>query len=164
MGARPRPGWVPREETNREEQAVNDARAVADAWMKAFDEHDEAGMRALTAPDARLTAPPELVIEGEPAMTEYAMAWLRAFPDATTKVHHETASGQTVVQEFTFEGTHRAPLVGPSGEIPATNKHLTGRGAQSIDIRDGKVSEVRLYFDEVQVLAQLGLMPTPAQG
>ena len=135
-----------------------DPREVAARWMEAFNAHDEAGMSALTAPDVKMTAPPEIIIEGEPAVTGYAMGWLTAFPDAKTTVHHETASAPTVVQEFTFEGTHLATLAGPQGEIPPTNRRVAGRGVQAIDIRDGLISEVRLYFDQVQLLTQLGLM------
>ncbi len=65
-----------------------------------------------------------------------------------------------MVQEFTFEGTHSGPLAGPTGEIPPTNQKLVGRGVQAVDVQDGRVSEARLYFDQVQVLTQLGLMPS----
>ena len=86
-----------------------DPREVADGWMKAFNAHDEAGMSALTAPDVKMTAPPEMVLEGEPAVTGYAMAWLNAFPDALVTIHHETASGHTVEQEFTLKEHTVAP-------------------------------------------------------
>lgn len=143
---------------------MTDPREVANGWMKAFNAHDEGGMSALTAPDVRMTAPPEMLLEGEPAVTAYAMAWLNAFPDASVTVHHETASGQTVVQEFTFEGTHSATLATPQGDIPPTNKRLTGRGVQALEVRNDVVSEVRLYFDQVQLLTQLGLMPASPPG
>lgn len=141
-----------------------DPREVAARWMEAFNAHDRDGMRAVTAPDVTMTAPPEVALEGEPAVTGYAMAWLDAFPDATVTVHHETAGGDTVVQEFTFQGTHGATLSGPQGDIPATNRRLNGRGAQALEVRDGMISEVRLYFDEVQLLTQLGLMTAQAPG
>lgn len=139
-----------------------DPQEVAARWMEAFNAHDQGGMSAVTAPDVTMTAPPELKIEGEPAVTGYAMAWLGAFPDATVTVHHETAAGDTVVQEFTFAGTHTATLSSPQGDIPATNRRLSGRGVQALEVRDGMVSEVRLYFDQVQLLTQLGLMPAQA--
>lgn len=75
-----------------------------------------------------------------------------SFPDASFTVHHETASDQTVVQEFTFDGTHSATLATPQRDIPPTTKRLAGRGVQALDIRDDLVSEVRLYFDQVQLL------------
>lgn len=139
-----------------------DPQDVARRWLDAFNAHDEQGMRDLTAPDATITAPPDVTLEGEAAVTGYAMAWGTAFPDATVTVHHETAADDRVAQEFTFEGTHQATLSGPGGEIPATGKRLTGRGVQVMVIEDGMIRAVRLYFDQVQVLTQLGLMPAPA--
>jgi len=50
----------------------------------------------------------------------------------------------------------------PTGEIPATNRQLRGRGVQILRIEGDAVVDTRLYFDQVQVLTQLGLMPEPA--
>jgi len=33
---------------------------------------------------------------------------------------------------------------------------------QVLRVEDGKVAEARLYYDQVQVMTQLGLMPEPA--
>ena len=136
-----------------------DARQVAADWIEAFNAHDEGRMRSVTADDATLEAPGDVRIEGGEGVTEYAMAWLRAFPDARLNVHNQFGAGEWDVHEFTFEGTHEDTLVGPAGEIPATHKRLVGRATQILRVADGKVAEVRLYFDQVQVLTQLGLMP-----
>lgn len=137
-------------------------REVAGRWRDAFNAHDEQAMRELTAPDATLSAPPQLTIEGAEAVTSYGMAWNNAFPDARLDVHHEVAEGDTVVQEFTFNGTHTATLASPTGDLPATNRRLSGRAIQAIEVHDGRVQAIRLYFDEVDVLTQLGLMPAAA--
>jgi hypothetical protein len=47
-------------------------------------------------------------------------------------------------------------------DIPATNRSLSGRGLQMFRVSGGKIVEEHLYFDQVQVLTQLGLMPEPA--
>jgi steroid delta-isomerase-like uncharacterized protein len=138
---------------------MEDPREVAGRWRDAFNAHDEQAIQAATALDATITAPPNLRLEGRSAVVAYAMAWARAFPDAVVDVHHETVEGNTVVQEFTFEGTHRETLSGPGGDVPATNKRIAGRASQSIVIGDGVVNEFRLYFDQVDVMTQLGLMP-----
>jgi predicted ester cyclase len=87
------------------------------------------------------------------------MAWLRAFPDAQMLVETEIANGEWVAHRFLFEGTHEAPLAGPTGEIPATGRRLLGRGAQVMRVEDGEISEAYLYYDQLQVLQQLGLAP-----
>jgi predicted ester cyclase len=66
------------------------------------------------------------------------------------------------VQRFTFNGTHQDTLSGPGGDIPATNRPLSGRGLQMFRVRDGKIVEEHLHFDQVQMLTQLGLMPEAA--
>lgn len=135
---------------------------IAAADIDAFNAHDEERIRALHTENAVLEAPGEVRLEGREATTQYAMAWLRAFPDARLEVHNEVEAGPWVVQEFTFEGTHEETLSGPGGDIPATNRHLRGRGVQILKIDGEQVAETRLYFDQVQVLTQLGLMPEPS--
>jgi steroid delta-isomerase-like uncharacterized protein len=141
---------------------MGEARRVAEEFVEAFNAHDEERMRALDKEDVVFEAPGDVKLVGPEATTEYAMAWLRAFPDARLTVHNSFAADDWSVQEFTFEGTHQDTLVGPGGEIPATHRQLIGRGVQIIRAEDGKIADVRLYFDQVQVLTQLGLMPAAA--
>jgi steroid delta-isomerase-like uncharacterized protein len=119
-------------------------------------------MHALDRDDVVFEAPGDVKLVGPDATTEYAMAWLRPFPDARITVHNSFVADDWSVQEFTFEGTHDETLVGPAGEIPATHRRLSGRGVQIIRAQDGKIADVRLYFDQVQVLTQLGVMPAAA--
>jgi predicted ester cyclase len=139
-----------------------DARAVGAQFVDAFNAHDEAKIRELNGESSVLEAPGDVRVEGREATTQYAMAWLNAFPDARLTVHNEIAAGDWVAQEFTFEGTHEGPLAGPGGEIPATNRRLKGRGVQVFRVEGDAVTDTRLYFDQVQVMTQLGLMPEPA--
>jgi SnoaL-like polyketide cyclase len=67
------------------------------------------------------------------------------------------------VQGFTFTGSHDGgTLASPAGEIPATHKTLNGRRVQIFRVEGETVADTRLYFDQVQVMTQLGLMPEPA--
>jgi steroid delta-isomerase-like uncharacterized protein len=141
---------------------MGEAGRVAEEFVEAFNAHDEARMHALDKDDVVFEAPGDVKLVGPDATTEYAMAWLRAFPDARITVHNSIEAGEWSVQEFTFEGTHDETLVGPAGEIPATHRRLTGRGVQIIRAQGGKIADVRLYFDQVQVLTQLGVMPAAA--
>jgi predicted ester cyclase len=139
-----------------------DARQVGDDFVAAFNAHDETRIRELNGENTILEAPGDVRIEGREPATQYAMAWLRAFPDATITVTNELASGDWVAQEFVFEGTHEDTLSGPGGDIPATHRHLRGRGVQIFRVEGDAVADTRLYFDQVQIMTQLGLMPEPA--
>lgn len=139
-----------------------DAQQVGADFVAAFNDHDESRIRELNAENAVVEAPGDVHVEGREAATQYAMAWLNAFPDARLNVKNEFVSGDWVVQEFTFEGTHEGTLSGPAGEIPATHRRLNGRGVQIFRVEGDAVADTRLYFDQVQIMTQLGLMPEPA--
>ena len=139
-----------------------DTKQLAGRFVEAFNAHDEKALLALDTPDSTLTSPGSPVLHGAQASSGYAIAWLNAFPDARMVIRNEIITGDTIVQEFTFEGTHKATLHAPSGDLPATGRRLSGRGIQVLKVRDGLIADTQLYFDQVDVLTQLGLMPTPA--
>lgn len=140
-----------------------DAQAVGAQFVEAFNAHDEERIRELNAENGVIDAPGDVHLEGREAATQYAMAWLNAFPDARLNVHNELVCGDWVVQEFAFSGTHTAPMQSPMGEIAPTNRTLNGRGVQLMKVEGDVVVDTRLYFDQVQVMTQLGLMPEPAE-
>lgn len=139
-----------------------DAREIGRRFIEAFNAHDQQGIRNLNSDNTAFEAPGEIKVEGRDAATDYAMAWVRAFPDARITVHNEIAGGDWVVQEFTFTGTHEDTLMSPAGEIPPTHKTLNGRAVQVFHVEGETITATRLYFDQVQVMTQLGLMPEPA--
>ena len=136
---------------------------VAGEALAAFNAHDEPRIREWYAGDVVYEAPGDVHLQGADAATEYVMGWLRAFPDAQITIHNEFAAGDWVTHQFTFTGTHDETLVGPEGEIPATHRKVVGRGAEILRVDSGKVAEAHLYFDQVQLLTQLGLMPEQAE-
>jgi predicted ester cyclase len=138
------------------------AQEVGARFVDAFNAHDEERIRELTGENAVLEAPGEVKIEGREGTVQYAMSWLNAFGDARVGVRNEIVAGDWVVQEFVFEGMHTAPLHTPAGEIPATNRQLSGRGVQILRIDGETVVDTRLYYDQVDVMTQLGLMPETA--
>ena len=141
---------------------MGDALQVAMAATEAFNAHDEERIRSHYTDSSVFEAPGDIRLEGPEAITAYAMSWLSAFPDARITAHNQVASGDWAVQEFTFEGTHTETLAGPTGDIPATNRRLVGRGIEAIRVENGKIIQDNLYFDQVQVMTQLGLMPEAA--
>ena len=122
-----------------------DAREVAAQAVAAFNAHDADRIRATYTDDAVYEAPGDVRVEGPEAITAYAMAWVNGFPDATVTIHDEVASGDWVADRFTFTGTHTDTLIGPAGEIPATNRRVEGRGVQMMRVEGGKIAEFHLY-------------------
>jgi predicted ester cyclase len=137
------------------------AQEVGAQFVDAFNAHDEERIRELSA-ENEVFAGPGVQLEGRDATTAYAMSWLNAFEDGRLEVHNELVVGDWVVQEFVFAGTHTGTLSGPGGDIPPTNRQLRGRGTQILRVENGMVVDTRLYFDQVDVMTQLGLMPEAA--
>ena len=61
-----------------------------------------------------------------------------------------------------MEGTHTAPLESPTGTIAPTYKKVVGYGVQLLRVEDGKIAEARIYFDQLDQMKQLGLLPAAA--
>jgi predicted ester cyclase len=137
------------------------AQEVGAQFVEAFNAHDEERIRELSA-ENEVFEGPGVQLEGRDATTAYAMSWLHAFEDGRLEVHNELVVGDWVVQEFVFAGTHTGTLSGPAGDIPATNRQLRGHGTQILRVENGVVVDTRLYFDQVDVMTQLGLMPEAA--
>jgi predicted ester cyclase len=129
-------------------------------FVAAFNAHDERALNELHADDIKFNAPGFKATNAKDA-TAYATTWLKAFPDGKMKVRSEITSGPWVVQEILMEGTHTAPLESPTGTIAPTYKKVVGYGVQLLRVENGKIAEARIYFDQLDQMTQLGLMPAP---
>jgi predicted ester cyclase len=139
-----------------------DARDTAGRLLKAFNAHDEEAVRALCAPNSRLEGPGEVRLLGRADLTSQAVALFNAFPGARITAQNELVGGPRVMQEFIFEGTHAGPLVGSVGTIPATGRKVTVRGVLVGRYERNLATDLRLYFDQLEAMAQLGLTPEAA--
>jgi steroid delta-isomerase-like uncharacterized protein len=90
---------------------------------------------------------------------DFLPGWVEAFPNITITAPRYFDAGQTVVCTFTVVGTHDGPL----GPLHATGKEFTLPLCEMwhFDL-DGRVVGGDLYYDQVSLLTQLGLMPQPS--
>ena len=85
-------------------------------------------------------------------------AWAGALPDSKATFEAAHVSGDTVILEVTWRGTHSGLLQTPAGDIPATGRKIEVRACQVVDVAaDGKARSMRHYFDMATILAQLGV-------
>jgi predicted ester cyclase len=139
-----------------------EAKDVAAKFVAAFNAHDEGALLSLHAANIKFEAPGGVHLNNTTDATAYALGWIKGFPNGKMTVRHEIVSGPWVVHEITMEGVHSGPLEGPMGTVRATGKHFSGKGVQLLRIENDKIAEARLYFDQVEMMSQLGIMPTPA--
>ena len=135
---------------------------VAAENVAAVNAHDANRLRATYAEDAVLEAPGSVRLDRADDVIEYVMVWLRAFPDARQTIVNQLVAGDCVVQEFVMTGTHTGTLASPDGDIPPTNRQASARGVQIQRIADDKVIEEHVYFDQLELLTQIGLIPAAA--
>ena len=138
-----------------------DINALADRFNEAFNRHDVEALAALTSEDAEQWSPTGTV-RGREAIKAYNQAWFDAFPDAKLTVKSRIVGDNAVAEEGTFEGTHTGTFRTPNGDIPPTGKTLKGPYC-GITHYEGELG-VRnsVYFDQVDLMTQLGLMPAMA--
>lgn len=136
-----------------------DVKESAARFMRAFNAHDENALRALNHPNLAFEAPGGIQLRGKEA-TNYAMGWLKACPDSKLTIRNELISGPWVVEEVTYEGTQTGPLDTPAGTIPATGRKLVANAVLITRYENDLAIENRVVFDQVDVLTQLGVMPT----
>lgn len=96
-------------------------------------------------------------VEGVDQVLEVWKGWATAFPDSKPTFHNAHVSGNTVVLELSWKGTHTGPMVTADGEVPPTGKSMDMRAVQVIDVQDGKAAFTRQYFDMATLMSQLGL-------
>lgn len=90
-------------------------------------------------------------------------AGLRAFlagcPDLRITTDALFAEGDTVTKRWTYHATHTGDLSG----LPPTGKRITMSGLELFRLADGKIVEAWVSYDNLSLMQQLGVIPTPEQ-
>jgi uncharacterized protein (TIGR02246 family) len=134
-------------------------RERADSSTAAYNAGDLTLLAGFYLPEALFVAP-DAELKGREQVAEYFRAFLEAFPDGYAEVVSRHDAGATTIDEWVFHGTHTGPLPTPTGEtIPPTGARVSVRGVDIQTHRNGGVARHHTYFDQVQFLTQLGLMP-----
>jgi steroid delta-isomerase-like uncharacterized protein len=139
------------------------AEDLARESIECYNAGDFDGLRSLLADDFyEEELATQRRLEGADARVEAAQSWKRAFPDEQGTITGAYASGNTVAIELTWEGTQSGPMAMPNGqELPPSNKRMTVKSVEVIEIEDGKIKVLRHYFDLMTMLQQIGAMGPP---
>jgi steroid delta-isomerase-like uncharacterized protein len=91
---------------------------------------------------------------------EFLEGWIQASSDCRVTDARYTDAGETVVARFVARGTNDGPL----GPFPASGKEwmLSMCEMWHFDA-DGRVVGGEIYYDQVSLLTQLGLLPEPSR-
>jgi len=139
--------------------------SIRDAYEQGagfYNAGDVEGLVNLYTEDATLVTPSGTA-QGRAAIREALSRDKAAFPDRTMTVDVCVEQGDTIAAEWTVVGTHTRPLVMPDGtELPPTGKRIKLKGMDLVQVRDGKAAVHHMYYDNMAVAGQLGLLPEVA--
>ena len=80
-----------------------------------------------------------------------------AFPDLVCTIEDEITQGNKIAAHWTMRGTHKGRFLGN----PPTNKPILVQGLIYARIEKHQVVENWILVDEIGMLQQLGLVPSP---
>lgn len=124
--------------------------------------HDKVGWTRDVADDCVFKVPGGITGTGRELRDQLFSMWTDAFPNNKIKPATIAEDGEYGTLEAVFEGTHTGTLNTPTGPIPATGKKVSIPFVTTSRQRDGRYKAFNLYFDQVDLMTQLGLMPAPA--
>jgi steroid delta-isomerase-like uncharacterized protein len=92
----------------------------------------------------------------------YHQRFVTAFPDIHFEVLHVLSEDDHVLIHWIGSGTHEERLATVTGEtIPPTRRRARVSGAMLTEVRDGQIVRDWSYWDQLSLLAQLGITEQP---
>ena len=140
---------------------MGEARDLADRLTDAvMTLKDLEAVAACYSDNAVAVTPDRGKITGRDGIVEYLGQFIEAFEYLAK---HE--SGNVAIDEGYFVGTNTGDLHAPNGDsIPATGKQVRVRDCDVVIAEYGLIREHHFYWDQMEFLGQLGLLPEGASG
>lgn len=129
---------------------VDTLRAAHESWNKRdFDGVIKSLVENITYTDrARATS-----IKGKSNFREFVEAWARAFSDGKITNPQYTDAGNTIIAQWTVEGTNDGPFL----SLPPTGRRISVAFCEIVQYdSSGRAIAGSLYYDQYSILTQLG--------
>jgi steroid delta-isomerase-like uncharacterized protein len=122
-------------------------------WLVAFRIHDIPKMVSLLTDNVKINSILFGTYEGKDEASKYWQQLYNTFPDIKINPLTITAdeTGNRVVAEIDISGTQKGML----GSSPGMDKKFSIRGAFAYDFMEGKIREIRMYYDSSLLKRQL---------
>ena len=142
-------------ETPQEDLKLSEnVKTYQEAWSQFFDERNmEIINNEYFTEDVTVVIPGDNII-GIEGTKNYYGNFLTGFSDAEFTFVDIFGQGDKLVKHWNFRGTHDGDFFG----IPPTGKSLNLYGTTLILMEDGKIKQEQDFFDNLDMLTQLGLM------
>ncbi|MDQ6729914.1 MAG: ester cyclase [Actinomycetota bacterium] len=123
--------------------AMNDRDSDADPW----------------AADAEMVAPGGGQASGRDGVIGFLGVFQETFPDLRLEIKKLLTDGSAAAAEGTLAGTHDGVLHTPNGDVAPTGRAVELRWAAVYVTAGDTLKSEHLFFDQMDFLGQLGLLP-----
>jgi predicted ester cyclase len=137
-------------------EQMPDARDVIFKHIDAFNGRDREADP--WAADAEMTAPGAHV-SGRDDVIGFIAAFQEAFPDLRLEIKQLLSDGPAAAAEGVMTGTHDGVFHTPNGDVAPTGRALALRWAAIYVTEGDTLKSEHLFFDQMDFLGQLGLLP-----
>ena len=138
---------------------MSNARRHEEAHEK-FNSRDWDGLRGLLDDGVVYEdVPRALTMKGADEWMTWAQAWATAFSNANAASGDYIDAGDWSIARFKARGKNDGPL----GDMPATGNTMDMQFCELIHWTDGKMDRGEVYYDQVTMMTQLGVMEAAAR-
>jgi hypothetical protein len=149
-------------DVEREARGMDRYRGLLENYVEWYKAGDLDAIMGLYAEDA-VQGMPEGTFEGRSTIRERLAQELDAFSDIDWGYVSYVEQGEAFADEWYFVGTHTGPFRLPDGtELAPTGKRVELHGMELVKLRDGDIVVDNLYYDNLTIAVQLGLVPESA--
>jgi predicted ester cyclase len=143
---------------------------MVEAAFEAINDRDWDHLYGLHVDNTVMSSPDLPVpVRGRGAVQGRLQAWGEALPDLSWKRLRGFGQGDWVCVELLISGTHKGPLRHgidqatlaklSDGVVPPTGNRIELRGCVVYKVEEGEISETHIYYDQLELMKQLGLVP-----
>jgi steroid delta-isomerase-like uncharacterized protein len=133
---------------------------TARAFFEATGAHDLDALLGYWADDAVAEIVPIGVFRGKNEIREFERGLIASSSDLEVTVARVVADDSRAVVEWRFRGTFDGPFQG----IEPNGRRFEMRGADILEIEDGKNKRLTAYYDSMDFARKVGLMPPQDSG
>ena len=139
---------------------TSDAHALVTELFDAMNDRELSRLDAIVAANfvRHCEATPDVEVRSLEDFKAFLDAYTAVFPDNVQTPIHISAEGDLIGIFATYEGTH----LGPFGSFEPTGQRAKFDFAGMLKVEDHKLSEFWITWDNMTILAQLGLLPNSA--
>lgn len=131
-----------------------DPEQLVTEYARIWNEREFSELADVVAESFTFTSPMAGEIVGRENVKAYANGVVGGFSDFQIEIHEILAGENLVMTESTLSGTHD----GEYNEIPPTHRTFEVPEMATFVVEDGKLQQERTYFDQHDLLGQLGLV------